>query len=246
MEKLYRKFKGHLRTKLSPDQEKSLIEAHRCLRRIAAPWLNLYGRVINTPYKLWSNKDKVDRQLEIGPGPQRIEGFETVNVVWAFGVDYVADASKKLPFADGTFSLVYASHILEHIPWYQVDKAFAEWARIIKPDGMLEIWIPNGLLIAKTFVDAEEGKGCNIGLDGWYKYNDEKDPCIWANGRIYSYGDGTGRKNDPNWHLSIFSPRYLKSLFERHGFSDVEELDRAQVRGHDHGWINLGMRGRKI
>lgn len=213
--------------------------------RLLHPVLNTYGRYLKTPYKVARNRQRSNRQLEIGPGPERIDGFETVNIVWAPNVDYVSDASKELPFRDSTFSLIYASHILEHVPWYKTQSTLAEWARILKPGGVLEIWVPNGLLIAKTWIDAEEGGENRIEQDGWYKFNHNKDPAVWANGRVFSYGDGTGRKSHPNWHLAMFSPRLLKQLFLACGFVGVEEMERADVRAYDHGWINLGIRGRK-
>jgi len=217
----------------------------RILTTIAQSCIYFYGRFIKTPINLRKNNIKQNRKLEIGSGTERIPGFETLNVVLGRNVDYVADASKKLPFAEGSFQIVYASHILEHIPWYTLKQVIKEWNRIISPGGFLEIWVPNGLLIAKTFVDAEEGFANHIEKDGWYKFNDDKDPCIWANGRIFSYGDGTGRKEDPNWHLTIFSPRFLKYLLKESGFIEIEQMDRTAVRGYDHGWINLGLRGRK-
>lgn len=207
--------------------------------------LYFYGKYLKTPINLRNSRIKQNRKLEIGPGAERIHGFETVNVVWGRNVDYVADASMSLPFPDATFDLVYASHVLEHIPWYLLNQVLKEWNRIIVSNGFIEIWVPNGLKIAKTFVAAEEGVVNDIEKDGWYKFNDAKDPCIWANGRIFSYGDGTGEKNDPNWHLTIFSPRFLKNLLKESGFVEIEQLDRTSVRGYDHGWINLGVRGRK-
>jgi len=45
--------------------------------------------------------------------------------------------------------------------------------------------------------------------------------------------------------MALFSPRYLCRLLERAGLTDVREMDRAEVRGHDHGWIYLGMCGTK-
>lgn len=207
--------------------------------------LNFYGRFVKTPINVRKNRIRQYRKLEIGQGAERIPGFETVNIVWGNNVDYVADASRRLPFLDGSFELVYASHILEHIPWYKLNQVIQEWNRIIEPNGFLEIWVPNGLLIAKTFVEAEEGSLNNIEKDGWYKFNKKKDPCIWANGRIFSYGDGTGKRNDPNWHLTIISPRFLENLLKEGGFADVERIDNSSVRGHDHGWINLGFKGRK-
>ena len=204
-----------------------------------------YGRFIKTPVNFIVNQRKCNRKLEIGPGAERIPGFETINIVWGHNVDYIGDASKKLSFKSGTFDVVYASHVLEHIPWYKLELVLKEWVRIIKSGGNIEVWVPNGLLIAKAFCDAEYGIENDIHLDGWYKFNEYKDSCVWANGRIFSYGDGIGNKNDPNWHLAIFSPRYLKILLEKSGLTEVERLDRTEVRGYDHGWINLGFRGRK-
>ena len=62
-------------------------------------------------------------------------------------MDYVYDAGKPLPFEDNTFDLVYASHVLEHIPWYKVEEVVKEWVRILKPGGVLEVWVPDGLKI---------------------------------------------------------------------------------------------------
>jgi SAM-dependent methyltransferase len=185
------------------------------------------------------------RRLEIGPGPRRIEGFETLNVVAGWGIDYVADAARRLPFTNACFEVVYASHVLEHIPWYQTQDVLDEWVRVLKPGGRLEIWVPDGLKIADAFVKAEEGRDNEIRSDGWYRFNPDRDPCVWANGRLFSYGDGTGRKAHPNWHMALFSPRHLKGMMEKSGLVRITTLTPEDVRGHDHGWINLGVRGEK-
>src|SRR5690606_8915876 len=157
-------------------------------------------RLAITPINLAANKRRTFRQLEIGPGRRRVPGCETLSIAASGDVDYVVDASKGLPFADGTFDTIYASHVAEHIPWYQCLDALKEWTRVLKPGGTLEIWVPNGLEIAKAFVDAETGSENRIHLDGWYKFNPSMDPCVWANGRIFSYGSGDGDKRSPNWH----------------------------------------------
>src|SRR5207247_8339618 len=79
----------------------------------------------------------------------------------------------------------------------------------------------------------------------WYFSNPEHEPCKWAAGRLYTYGDGTGRPDHPNWHRSLFTPRYLKQLCEQAGLMEVRQMTRSEVRGADHGWINLGFRGIK-
>jgi len=61
----------------------------------------------------------------------------------------------------------------------------------------------------------------------------------------WTTADGSGNINDPNWHRALFSPRYLQTTLQQAGLIDVVPMDRSEVRGYDHGWINLGMKGFK-
>jgi SAM-dependent methyltransferase len=232
-----------LRESLSPGQYGALTNAVSAGRRLLRAAMYPYGRFLKTPVQLWRQRSRSGRRLEIGPGPQRIPGFETVNVVWAPHVDYVADAGRRLPFEDGTFETVYASHVLEHVAWYRHSDVLREWVRILAPGGALEIWVPDGLKIARSFVQAEDNGDDAFCADGWWKFNDAHDPCVWFNGRAFSYGDGSGRVGDPNWHLALLSERHLRTLLEQAGLTSLETLTAEDVRGHDHGWINLGIRG---
>lgn len=220
---------------------------------VARQAAQLFNRLITTPlHRIFVNPInraryapcKV-RRLEIGPGSEVIEGFETLNVVSGPNVTYVGNASRGLAFGSQTFDVVYASHIIEHIPWYQVEESVVEWVRILKPGGALQVWTPNGLKIANAFVEAELNGSTAFHKDGWWRFNADHDPCRWAAGRCFSYGDGTGKGDHPNWHRALFSPRYLKCLFEKAGLVNVREMDRSEVRGYDHGWINLGVAGEK-
>jgi len=184
--------------------------------------------------------------LEIGPGGKRLDGFETLDVVGGRNVDYVCDAAKRLPFDSDTFDLVYASHVLEHIPWYQTEDVLVEWVRILKPRGALEIWVPDGFRICEALVAAEKvGDTSYLEHDGRPRLNPDSDPCKWASYRVFTWGDGTGRSNHPNWHRALLTPRYLRKALAQAGLVDIREMDRSEVRGYDHGWINLGMTGRK-
>ena len=186
-----------------------------------------------------------NRKLEIGPALKRITTFETLNVIDGSDVDYICDIAKALPFKEGTFDLIYASHVLEHVPWYLQKATFKELYRILKVGGTLEIWVPDGLKIVKTLYDYEINKINNINKDGWYRFNDERDVVIWANGRIFTYGDGFGTLNHPNWHRTLFTPSLLVKLLIDSGFKDIKDMDIEEVRGISHGWINLGKKGTK-
>jgi hypothetical protein len=37
----------------------------------------------------------------------------------------------------------------------------------------------------------------------------------------------------------------LRALLLKAGLSDIRRMNRSEVRGYDHGWINLGVCGRR-
>lgn len=200
-----------------------------------------YGRLIKTPINLIRNYGKIDRNLEIGPGSKRIHGFETLNIVWDRHVDYVLDASKKLPFPSGSFNLIYASHVLEHIPWYQVQDVLNEWVRLLTSGGQIEIWVPDAYKIASLLVDIENGIDRLEWHDGWRPLNNENDPYKWISGRLF-----WGAERDyPSWHLALLTPKYLEKLFFNSGLINIRLMDNSENRGIDYGWHNLGIRGTK-
>ncbi|MBQ8847519.1 MAG: methyltransferase domain-containing protein [Candidatus Gastranaerophilales bacterium] len=199
------------------------------------------------PIKLIINSKKQNRYLEIGPGEKRIKNFETLNAFLINETDYIGKLGKKLPFSDESFDLIYMSHVLEHVFWHKLDFTIKEINRIIKPNGIIEIWVPDGLKIAQAFCDAENNINSDYQKDGWYRFNEQKDSCVWFNGRMFAYGDGrtSDANNHYNVHLSTFSYRYLSELLEKNGFINIEKMNNSDCRGYDHGWINLGIRAVK-
>lgn len=205
----------------------------------------LYKKIIQ-PFKIKTLDKTKFLQLEIGPGDNPIEGFLTLNLIKDKNTSFVSDSFSPLPFEDNTFDIIYASHVFEHCPWYMHKKVLAEWKRILKPNGCLEIWVPDGLKIAESFVNAEKIGSLEWLNDNWFRFNEEKDSCVCFSGRMFSYGDGSGNRNHRNWHLSCFSERYLRKLYSESGLVNIERLEHKDCRGYDHGWINLGISGRKI
>ena len=53
----------------------------------------------------------------------------------------VADLCGTLPFADGTFDLVYSNFVVEHLE--RPGDAFAEWYRVLKPGGSVVVVTSN-------------------------------------------------------------------------------------------------------
>ena len=96
------------------------------------------------------------RMLHFAPEPffreffsQRFGQYETADLSME-GVDHHVDL-QKLPFADGTYDFVFASHVLEHIP--DDGKAISEIRRVLKPGGIAILPVP---LVAEKTVEYPE------------------------------------------------------------------------------------------
>lgn len=184
----------------------------------------------------------VVRRLEIGPHKARLEGFETFDAVPGPLVDHVGDC-RKLPFKSGTFELVYSSHVIEHVEWYDVEATIKEWARVISPGGFLEVHTVDAHRILKCWIEFEETGQWNGPDPVWRSNMTRRDPYLFAVGRVLNWAkDGSIHQ----LHRALISPRYLEQCFRNAGLVDLEPLTREDARGTRHSaFINLGLRGRK-
>lgn len=172
-------------------------------------------------------------KLEIGPGPTKIASdWITVNSIKTESTDVVFEFGElQLPFADNHFDLVYMSHVLEHVPWQNTVRALIDVCRILKPGGIVEIWVPDFKKIVHAYLHGECG-------DNWRKYNLDNDYMTWVNGRIFTYDPGLN-----NYHRACFDSRYLEKCMSNAGFHQISDL--TTPRGANHGIINLGKTGIK-
>lgn len=180
------------------------------------------------------------RQLEIGPGKVRLPGFETLDILPGPLVDHVGDAT-KLPFPDNTFGLVYSSHVIEHLHWWQTEDVIAEWARVVKPGGTLEIHYPDSTPLMRQLIQFEDMGYMTRPASAWKNALHRDDPYLSASGRILNY-----MKNGSihQLHRAILVPRYIAQCFQRAGLVDLR--DAGEPRGPTkHRSVNASLAGTK-
>jgi len=169
--------------------------------------------------------------LEIGPGEHPIPNADTLDCVG--NPTYEAQWGEgKLPIKGLQYDKVFASHVLEHVPWHQTHQALHEVMRVLKVGGEFEVWVPNFQYIIECYLVGACG-------DKWRKHNPSGDPMKWVNGRIFTYGPGA-----ENYHRATFDPEYLKQCLEDTGFKSVTRILRRK-HGVSHGPIDLGFKAYK-
>lgn len=172
------------------------------------------------------------KYLEIGPFKGRIsDSWDTLDMVEES--DIIGELGGNLPIKDNTYDVIYASHVLEHVPWQKTEMAFSECLRILRKNGWLEIWVPDFKKIVKAYLSWDNVE------DGWKRKNPEGILMKWVNGRLF-YGD----RGEGSLHKSCFDEEYLTYHFNKAGFINVQKI-MEPPRTVDHGWINLGIKGQK-
>lgn len=70
------------------------------------------------------------------------------------------DISLGVPFPDASFDVVYHSHLLEHFPKATAEPFLRECCRVLRPQGVLRVVVPNLEQIARTYFTALEQASC--------------------------------------------------------------------------------------
>lgn len=91
-------------------------------------------------------------RLNLGAGDQPIPGFTSIDRKGGQEVYPLGDA-------DESVDEIRASHVLEHFSHRQTSSVLAEWARVLKPGGVMKIAVPDFELIAREYLD---GKPINV------------------------------------------------------------------------------------
>ncbi|MDA8217256.1 MAG: glycosyltransferase, partial [Dehalococcoidales bacterium] len=98
----------------------------------------------------------VVRKLEIGSGDNPQPGYEHLDVrPDSPHVEHVHDITKSLPFMDGTFDEILSRSCLEHVSWRRAAAILRDWYRVLKPGGMLRIWLPDLAYLCRMYLDGK-------------------------------------------------------------------------------------------
>jgi predicted SAM-dependent methyltransferase len=141
-------------------------------------------------------------RLHIG-GKQVRQGWQIVNIQQGPHVDFVADAANLSWVADNSVAEVYASHVLEHLPWQGVVKALAEWHRVLKPNGKLCVAVPDIGTVARML---DSPYLSTVGVHHLLKL-------------IYG-----GQVDEHDIHRAGFVQETLEQLLEQAGFFEIKRV----------------------
>lgn len=138
-------------------------------------------------------------KLHLGCGNVRLPGFVNIDALESSAVDRLGDVT-KLDYDDASVDMIYSCAVIEHVGRRQWTEVLAEWARVLKPGGLLRI----STMDFDACVD---------------RYLDQRDlPELL--GLLIG-----GQKDDYDWHGMIFNYDVLAAGLTETGFTNIRRYD---------------------
>lgn len=117
-------------------------------------------------------------------------------------------------YGDNTVDLIYASHVIEYFDREEIVPLLEEWVRVLKPEGILRVAVPDFRAMACLYIMGHLGK----------KY-----PLEQFLGPLYGKMD---MKDSAIYHRTVYDYDSLRSLLESIGLHTVRRWDWRKV---EHG-----------
>jgi predicted SAM-dependent methyltransferase len=115
--------------------------------------------------KLLRIKHKSMDYLNLGCGYRINDTWTNVDFS-ATGKDVIVyDLTKRIPFPDESFDVVYHSHVLEHFSKTGAEAFLKECSRVLRPKGILRVVVPDLEQIARNYLTALEN--ASYGSQEW-------------------------------------------------------------------------------
>jgi SAM-dependent methyltransferase len=156
-------------------------------------------------------------RLNLGSGPQPYAGYLSVDFDKKNNPDIQVDLTKHLPFDDDSVDEMFASHVLEHFPLWQIQDLLQDWCRALRPLGVLWGFVPDGPAVAREYLRAVEETDREREMVYVANFNGG-----WTNNKYIGQGQV---------HYAVYSPNLLRDTLYRGGFSRVEIVSQNPGEG---------------
>lgn len=141
--------------------------------------------------------------LHIG-GKEKKEGWKILNIQPGEHVDYLGDISNLAQFADASFEMIYASHVLEHVQQKDVQKTLMGIHRVLQPGGKFFISVPDWDILCHLFIN----------------------PLASSDAKWHAMKMMLGGQEDQyDFHYVGFNQQILYGFLQESGFSDAVRVE---------------------
>jgi SAM-dependent methyltransferase len=156
---------------------------------------------------------KAVRRLNVGCGPCATPGWINADLSAGDGIDVIGDLRAGLPLASESMDYIVAMHVLQDLPYPDMQTAVAELKRVLVPGGCVRLGLP----------DLDRAIRAYLAGDHAYFYVPDADAT-----RI-----GTKLVTQIVWYGSVRTPftfEYIDELLRRQAFTRIYPCEFGRTR----------------
>ena len=149
----------------------------------------------------------MNKKIHLGCGKRYLEGYIHVDIHPHDHIDYISSIDKLDMFQDESANLIYASHCIEYFDRDEVIEVLREWKRVLAPNGILRLAVPNFESLIKVYSKSND-------------LNNVLGPL---------YGKWSIGRNKFIYHKTVYDLESLTTLLKQAGFDKVKKWDWREV-----------------
>ena len=130
-----------------------------------------------------------------------------------------------LPYPDNSVALIYHSDILEHFSYHEAIAFLKECRRVLKPDGLMRVCVPNLYHIIEAYWIDKMDRFDDVQPKEYTEVNSKS-----LKASMLLFGSIGSSQDAYQGHQMMYDADGLKELLESVGFIDVQPkmIDRSQ------------------
>ena len=146
-------------------------------------------------------------KLHLGCGERYLNGYVHVDIAEFDHIDFIRPVDDLSCFKKNTVSEIYASHVLEYFDREYAPEVLIEWKRVLKPNGILRIAVPNFPKLIEIYESSQSLESIVGPL----------------------YGKWDIGNNQYIYHKTVYDFMSLKQVLEEVGFKNISYWDWKNV-----------------
>lgn len=177
-------------------------------------------------------------KIQIGAGPSNAEGWLNTDIEPTDGQAYL-DATKPLPFPDGSVYYIFGEHVIEHLDYDDALGFFKEAHRVLAPGGKIRMVTPNLNQFVSLFNEPDVEHSAKTGHYVARKLESQKnwartiDPaCVLLNNEMHAFG-----------HMFLYTPTLLSNSYRQAGFTEIHQFLAGETSDPTFTTVELRPRG---
>jgi len=146
-------------------------------------------------------------KLHLGCGKRYLKDFIHIDIAEFDHIDYFSPVDDLSMFKNDSIEEIYASHVLEYFDKDYVQTVLKEWKRVLVPNGMLRLAVPNFEALIEV-------------------YNSTADISKILGPLYGKWNIGNG---DHIYHKIVYDYESLEKVLTNAGFKNIETWDWRKV-----------------